>query len=63
MEIDMPTEQLIRTILPNNFGARFWQVHFEQVYGVRLSKRKIRRLSGKVWNKIWVDIFPMVDYT
>jgi hypothetical protein len=48
----MPTEQLIRTILPNNFGARFWQVHFEQVYGVRLSKRKIRRLSGKVWNKI-----------
>jgi len=51
MEINMIPEQLIRTILPNNLGARFWQLHFEQTEGVRFSKRKLRRLAAKVWNK------------
>lgn len=44
-------QKVLRSILPNKFGARFWQVHFEFTMGVRLSKRKLRRLSGKVWSK------------
>lgn len=44
--IDM---KIINSVLPNSFGARFWQVHFEQTLGLRFSKRKLRRLSGRVW--------------
>lgn len=45
-----PADALIAILLPNNFGARFWQVHFHFTDGIYLSKRRIRRCLGRINN-------------